>query len=282
MVYPGGAWPTGGGLMVRDLLHGQEGRTPMSGCRIALVAEDAGLAAVLLTHLQRSLGPNVPLCTFAGVRDHLVHDGEGLLLLTAASPRDHDPILRLIKAMLILHLLPVLVLIEADALPLGPDPAKFDRHVSHRLRWPRDADHLTRLARERSRRVSPLTANQPATVESILSQRLLTHTPSLLPMVERIALAAAHDVTVLLTGETGTGKTSLARLLHDCSPRQGAPFLTVPCGALPANLVESAFFGHERGAFTGADRAKAGKFEAAGNGTILLDEIDTLPLEQQA
>jgi transcriptional regulator with PAS, ATPase and Fis domain len=85
-----------------------------------------------------------------------------------------------------------------------------------------------------------------------------------------------------LTGETGTGKTHLARLIHDCSPRQAAPFLTVPCGAQPANLIESAFFGHAKGAFTGADRAKIGKFEAAGNGTILLDEIDTLGLEQQA
>ncbi len=70
--------------------------------------------------------------------------------------------------------------------------------------------------------------------------------------------------------------------MHDCSPRHKEPFLTVPCGAQPANLVESAFFGHDKGAFTGADRAKVGKFEAAGGGTILLDEIDTLGLEQQA
>src|SRR5207302_4870545 len=107
-------------------------------------------------------------------------------------------------------------------------------------------------------------------------------TPSLLPLAERIAIAARHDVTVLLTGETGTGKTYLARLMHDCSPRRAEPFLAVPCGAQPANLIESAFFGHVRGAFTGADRAKVGKFEVAGKGTILLDEIDTLGLEQQA
>jgi transcriptional regulator with PAS, ATPase and Fis domain len=87
---------------------------------------------------------------------------------------------------------------------------------------------------------------------------------------------------VLLTGETGTGKTHLARLTHDCSPRKQEPFLAVPCGAIPTNLVESAFFGHVRGAFTGATEKKVGKFEAAGRGTILLDEIDTLGLEQQA
>src|SRR5262249_486379 len=77
-------------------------------------------------------------------------------------------------------------------------------------------------------------------------------------------------------------KTYMARLMHDCSPRKHHPFLAVPCGAQPANLVESAFFGHVKGAFTGADRTKVGKFAAAGHGTILLDEIDTLGLEQQA
>src|SRR5262249_2682357 len=90
------------------------------------------------------------------------------------------------------------------------------------------------------------------------------------------------DVTVLLTGETGTGKTYLARLMHDCSPRRGEPFLSVPCGAQPANLVESVFYGHVKGAFTGADRTKVGKFAVAGKGTRLLDENDTVGLEAQA
>jgi transcriptional regulator with PAS, ATPase and Fis domain len=112
--------------------------------------------------------------------------------------------------------------------------------------------------------------------------RLLAQTPSLLPRVERLALLAEHDVPILLTGETGTGKTSLARLLHDCSPRRNEPFVTVPCGALPPLLVESEFFGHVRGAFTGAERDREGKLTAAGRGTFLLDEIDTLSLEQQA
>jgi transcriptional regulator with PAS, ATPase and Fis domain len=88
-------------------------------------------------------------------------------------------------------------------------------------------------------------------------------------------------VTLLLTGETGTGKTYLARLIHECSPRRAGRFVQVGCGALAPNLVESEFFGHVKGAFTGADRPKLGKFAIAAGGTLLLDEIDTLGLEQQ-
>ncbi len=116
----------------------------------------------------------------------------------------------------------------------------------------------------------------------MIEARLRDRTPSLLPLVDRLTLAAAHDVTVLLTGETGTGKTFLTRLIHDCSPRRKERLLVVPCGAFAPSLIASEFFGHARGAFTGADRAKEGKLEAVGRGTLLLDEIDALGLEQQA
>ena len=101
-------------------------------------------------------------------------------------------------------------------------------------------------------------------------------------LLEQVRLVAAQDMTVLLGGETGTGKTRLARLIHELSPRRAQPFLVINCGALAAELIESEMFGHVKGAFTGADRARAGKFAAAGRGTLLLDEIDALPLSLQA
>jgi len=98
-------------------------------------------------------------------------------------------------------------------------------------------------------------------------------------LVERVADSSS---TVLIRGETGTGKEMVARALHEMSSRRAEPFLAVNCSALPGTLVESLIFGHERGAFTGAERRQRGQLELAGAGTILLDEIAEMPTELQA
>jgi DNA-binding NtrC family response regulator len=253
----------------------------MSGSRIALAADDPDLAGAIQAQVAKTLGQPAFQRPFAAIRDHLGRDTDGLLLVAAASPADCEPITRLVQDIHIQKLPPVVIINVADpAAEAGL--AGLEPYVSKRLRWPEDAAVLRQLVRDRFGRGREFTGTREESLEEVLSRRLLGLTPSLLPLVDRIALAAAHDVTVLLTGETGTGKTFMARLMHECSPRKQHRFLAVPCGALSPNLVESEFFGHVKGAFTGADRAKVGKFAAVGNGTLLLDEIDTLPLEQQA
>jgi two-component system, NtrC family, response regulator GlrR len=99
-----------------------------------------------------------------------------------------------------------------------------------------------------------------------------------LAVIER---AASSDMTVLLEGETGTGKGKVAEAIHRGSARSKKPFIVVDCGAIPANLLESELYGHEKSAFTGATERRIGAFEEAGGGTIFLDEIGELPIEQQ-
>jgi two-component system response regulator GlrR len=111
--------------------------------------------------------------------------------------------------------------------------------------------------------------------------RALGKSPAMRRLFALLPRIAASSSTVLIEGETGTGKSLLARAIHAASPRARGPFMLVDCGAIPAALIESELFGHERGAFTGALGARSGAFEAASGGSIFLDEIGELPLEMQ-
>ncbi|HEY8431975.1 MAG TPA: sigma 54-interacting transcriptional regulator [Sandaracinaceae bacterium] len=105
--------------------------------------------------------------------------------------------------------------------------------------------------------------------------------PAMRAVFALLAKLAPTDLSCIITGETGTGKELAARAIHEHSPRAAKPFVIVDCGAISESLIESELFGHERGAFTGADRQRIGAFEAAHEGTVFLDEIGELPLELQ-
>ncbi len=111
---------------------------------------------------------------------------------------------------------------------------------------------------------------------------LFGKSPRMREVFARVARVSASNCTVLVTGETGTGKELVARAIHFNDPTRRGPLVAVNCAALPEPLLESEFFGHERGAFTGADRQKKGRFEQAAGGTLLLDEIGALPMGMQA
>ncbi|MCA9266512.1 MAG: sigma-54 factor interaction domain-containing protein, partial [Planctomycetales bacterium] len=110
----------------------------------------------------------------------------------------------------------------------------------------------------------------------------VAQSPIMRELLARAERYAASEATVLLTGESGTGKEVLARYIHDSGPRANEPYVRVNCAALPESLIESELFGHDRGAFTGADSERAGRFEIAAHGTLLLDEISEIPPAIQA
>jgi PAS domain S-box-containing protein len=121
-----------------------------------------------------------------------------------------------------------------------------------------------------------------ADIQRIKFEKIIGGSPGLLRTLNKVRQVASSDATVLITGETGTGKELIAQAIHEHSKRAHMPFRSVNCAAVPATLLSAELFGHEKGAFTGADRQRVGQFELAVGGTLFLDEIAEIPIEMQA
>ncbi len=201
--------------------------------------------------------------------DQKMPDGEGLAIIRAC--READPLLPIV---MLTAFATVDLAVEAmrqgafDFLskPFTPDVVKA---IVHR------ATQHTALLRENARLKEEV--SRLSVADDIIGESLAMES-----MRQQIARVAPTNATVLITGETGTGKELVARAIHKQSPRAGQPFVAVNCAAFQETLLESELFGHERGAFTGADRARQGLFEAAHRGTLFLDELGEMSLPLQA
>jgi two-component system C4-dicarboxylate transport response regulator DctD len=140
----------------------------------------------------------------------------------------------------------------------------------------------TRLALEKAQIFMELRHMRRTLNESFEFVGMLSKTPEMHRVFETIRMVSNMDVTVLVEGETGTGKELVAQAIHDWSPRRAGKLVTINCAGVPDTLLESELFGYEKGAFTGADNARQGMLELAHGGTLFLDEIESMSLPMQA
>ena len=164
--------------------------------------------------------------------------------------------------------LPVIVMTAHS--DLGSAVGAYEGGAFEYLAKPFDIDQAVALVR-RAAHANPQVGSDPAATPKI--PELLGRAPAMQQVFRAIGRLARSSVTVLITGESGTGKELVARALHDHSPRAGKPFIALNTSAIPADLLESELFGHEKGAFTGADSQRRGRFEQSDGGTLFLDEI---------
>jgi DNA-binding NtrC family response regulator len=129
--------------------------------------------------------------------------------------------------------------------------------------------------------VSYSLTERPAPLPMPVFESLLGNSVAMQEVFRLIERVGPTEASVLLTGESGSGKELAAQMIHDCSARRGKPFIAINCGAIPAGLIEAELFGYEKGSFTGAVRGHAGVFERANGGTLLLDEVTEMPLDMQ-
>jgi two-component system nitrogen regulation response regulator GlnG len=157
----------------------------------------------------------------------------------------------------------------------------FQEGAAEYIAKPFDTEELMALLK---RFLQPQNTTAPETITHDDEPRygLLGQSPAILQVLRTIGRLSAAHVNVLLTGETGTGKELVARAIHATSSRHAQPFVAISTAAIPAQLLESELFGHEKGAFVGAASARAGRFEEAAGGTLFLDEIGDMPLDLQA
>ncbi|MCS6864665.1 MAG: sigma 54-interacting transcriptional regulator [Gemmataceae bacterium] len=252
-----------------------------SSRRLVVVAHDYRFATLIDEHLRRTIQLAVPMVRFEDVPSLLTPETDGDLLLIANDTHDVTALETVVRETKVQLLPPRLAVVETEAVRNSGQLEALTPYLAHRFLWPQQARELALWAQRAFQAGVPFADPASETIAQTIRRRLINHTPSLTAMVDRLCIAATHDVTVLLEGEPGTGKTFLARLIHDCSPRRGQRLWVVSCGTGTGQGIASELFGHVPGAFSGAETAKVGKLAAAGDGTILLDEIDALSLEHQ-
>ena len=244
---------------------------------ILVADDDRGIRTVLDQALGRA-GYEVRTTGNAATLWRWVSDGEGDLVITDVVMPDENGLDLLPRIKKLRPDLPIVVMSAQNTLLTAVKAT--ERGAYEYLPKPFDLKELVQVVE----RALSLPRSEPAKVEPEDADEklpLIGRSPAMQEIYRVLARLMATDLTVMITGESGTGKELVARALHEYGKRRNGPFVPVNMAAIPRELIESELFGHEKGAFTGANSRSAGRFEQAESGTLFLDEIGDMPLEAQ-
>lgn len=247
----------------------------MANGRILVVDDDAAIRTILAEAL-REERHEVALAASIGEMERLIESFDPEILVTDVMLPDGNGLDQIAAVLARRPDLPVIVLSAQNTLATAVRAT--EEGAFEYLPKPFDLDELCRAIQDGLRSKS----SKPHPFEAINEELpLIGRSPAMQDVYRTIARVVSNELTVLIFGESGTGKELVARAIHDLGPRRSKPFIALNMAAIPRDLIESELFGHERGAFTGAQARNAGKFEQAQGGTLFLDEIGDMPMEAQ-
>jgi len=246
---------------------------------VLLVEDDAAIATVIVAALEDE-GFAIAHCASIAARDRLLEGRTFSVMLTDVILEDGDGLASLAAVRARAPDMPVIVLSAQNTLDTAVRASESD--AFEYFPKPFDLDELVQAVRQAAGSRAPVVGE----AEDVLTGHdkgmpLVGRSPAMQGVYRMITRVLRNDLTVLITGESGTGKELVAEAIHELGNRRTGPFVAVNTAAIPADLVESELFGHEKGAFTGAIAQAIGKFEQANGGTLFLDEIGDMPAEAQ-
>jgi len=258
-------------------MQGSSGNRTTGQRRVLLVGPDSSHQDYLYGLLETKGFRVIRAEKAAEARQKRLHLNPDLVIADLGRPELRDPVasFRVLVESAGASAAPLIVLHQQDE--LGPAVALLKSARADLLAKPVLADELIALIERAMVPGRRLAQADPR----LLPEMIIGSSAAMLRVFEQVGLVAPKNTTVLITGETGTGKEQISRAIHALSGRRKMPMISVNCGGIPATLLEDEFFGHVKGAFTDAHQARVGRFEQAHRGTIFLDEIGDLPLELQ-
>ncbi len=247
----------------------------MTGGNILIADDDAAIRTVLNQALSRA-GYDVRTTGTAAGLWRWVQSGDGDLVITDVVMPDENAFELLPKIKKLRPELPIIVMSAQNTFMTAIKAS--ERGAYDYLPKPFDLKELVAIV---GRAMSEPKGKRPEPAQEIEGMPLVGRSPAMQEIYRALARLMQTDLTVMITGESGTGKELVARALHDYGKRKRGPFVAINMAAIPRDLIESELFGHEKGAFTGANQRSAGRFEQAEGGTLFLDEIGDMPMDAQ-